>query len=671
MKPLPKTWLRFRITLLLGLFSFLFAVVWARAYQLQVLQSPKLSILAERQYQRIVPLVPRRGILYDRKKEDMAVSVEVDSVFAQPGKIAKIKEAAGKIAPLLDKPPGFLLKKMKEEKPFVWLERGITPEQRAKIEKLGIAGVDFLKETKRFYPQGETGCHVIGFSGVDSQGLEGVELEYDEFIRGEPGYILISKDALGRILTPEYPEFRHSEAGCEIVLTLDKNIQYITEKELKKAVQDCSAKGGMAIVINPKTGEVLAMAVEPAFDPNRFSSFPPQVWKNRTITDVFEPGSTLKIFLLAAALEEREAAPSDMFFCENGVYDLGRRVIHDVHKFKWLSLEEVIKFSSNIGASKVGKKLGKIKLHRYLRNFGFGSLTHVDLPGEVTGTLPAPQEWSEVGLANISFGQGVSLTALQLTTALAAIANGGVLMRPYVVKSVIGSEGNILHENQPKEVRRVVSESTAKAVAKILRTVLEEGGTGKAASLSGYEAAGKTGTAQKASPSDRGYSDKRVSSFIGFAPLGNPQVVITVVIDEPQGINYGGVVAAPAFKAIGEQVLSYIGVYPQGVTYLANSGSAVPSPAPQTVADSAREGVKLSEGPLRGEANEGPEEPGVMPDFSGKSIRQVVQAAQRLGLELSLVGSGRAVAQTPAPGEILQGETKGVVRFQSTVSSMD
>ncbi len=657
MKPPTKTWLRFRIAFLLCLFSILFLIVLARAYQLQVVQSKKLAALAERQSRGIVHLVPRRGIIYDRKREEMAISLEVDSVFVQPGKVANILEAARKIGPVLGKKPASLLKKMKEDKPFVWLERGITPGQRAVIEKLGMEGVDFLKETKRFYPHGETGSHVIGFAGLDSRGLEGVEVAYDEFIRGEPGYILISKDGFGRAITPEDPGFRHSAEGFEIILTIDKNIQYIAEKELKKSVQACSAKGGMAIVMNPKTGEVLALAIQPSFDPNRFSLSPPQVWKNRTITDTFEPGSTLKVFLLAAALEDRAAAPSDVFFCENGTYALGGKVIHDIHKYGWLSLGEIVKVSSNIGAIKVGQKLGRGNFHRYLKSFGFGLRTGIDLSGEVPGYLPTPQHWSEVGLANISFGQGASLTALQLTTALSAIANGGVLMRPYVVKAVLEQQGNVVKENQPRAVRRVISPQTARMVASILKTVLEEGGTGTAALLSGYEAAGKTGTAQKALANARGYSDQHVGSFIGFAPVDNPQVVISVIIDEPQGISYGGVVAAPAFKGIAEQVLPYMGVYPKGVTYLAKA--APPNPR--------GEEQKIS-GPLaQAKAVEVSEEPGIMPDFSGKSIRQVVQTAQRLGLDLQLVGSGRAIAQSPSPGRVLQGNTKGVVRFQSPI----
>jgi len=484
-----------------------------------------------------------------------------------------------------------------------------------------------------------------------------VELAYDEFIRGEPGYILISKDAFGRTITPEDGELRHSAEGLEIILTIDKNIQYIAEKELKKSVQAYSAKGGMAMVMNPKTGEVLALAIQPSFDLNHFSLFPPQVWKNRTITDTFEPGSTLKVFLLAAALEDHAAAPRDVFFCENGTYTSGGKVIHDIHKYGWLSLGEIIKVSSNIGAIKVGQKLGRANFYRYLKNFGFGLRTGIDLPGEVPGTLPTPQHWSEVGLANISFGQGASLTALQLTTALSAIANGGVLMRPYVVKAVLGQQGNVVKENQPRVERRVISPQTARTVAAILKTVLEEGGTGTAALLSGYEAAGKTGTAQKALANARGYSDQHVGSFIGFAPVDNPQVVISVIIDEPQGIGYGGVVAAPAFKGIAEQVLPYVGVYPKGVTYLAKAASPNPRGEVQKISGSLAQAKEV----------EVSEEPGVMPDFSGKSIRQVVQTAQRLGLDLQLIGSGRAFAQSPSPGQVLQGNARGVVRFQSPI----
>ena len=662
MKPSLHTWLRFRVTLLLCLFSILFFVVLARAYQLQVLQSHKLASLAERQYQRIVQLVPKRGVLYDRKKEEMAISIEVDSVFAQPGKVENIQEAAQKIGPILGKKPDALLKKLREEKPFVWLERGIGSPQRSAIEALQLEGIDFLKEAKRFYPQGEIGSQVIGFSGVDSRGLEGVELGYDEFIRGQPGYILIPKDALGRAITRQTPDIRHSEEGCEVILTIDKNIQYVAEKELKRAIRTHSAKGGMVVVMNPKTGEILAMSSQPSFDPNHFSSSPAYLLKNRTLTDTFEPGSTFKVFLLAAALEEQVASSGDVFFCENGSYAVGGKIIHDVHKYGWLSLGEIIKVSSNIGASKVGKKLGKGKLYHHLKGFGFGSKTGVDLPGEVTGSLPPPQFWSEVGLANISFGQGVSLTALQLTTALAAIANGGVMMRPYVVKAIMERRGNVaevLKENRPKTMRRVVSQETAKTVAAILKTVTQEGGTGQAACLTEYETAGKTGTAQKAQSSGRGYSEKRIGSFIGFAPADSPQLVITAILDEPRGVSYGGVVAAPIFKAIGEQVLPYIGVYPKGVTYLAQ---ASPRQSPPAAGFDAEEKGVLPPAPDAGK--EVSEEAGVMPDFSGKTLRQVVQTAHKLGLDLRLVGSGTAVAQIPAPGRVLQGDIKGMVSFR-------
>jgi cell division protein FtsI (penicillin-binding protein 3) len=653
MKPTPQTWLRLRITLLLGLFSFFFLVIFVRAYQLQVVQSKKLAAMADRQSQRIVQLVPKRGILYDRKKEEMAISMEVDSVFAQPPKVEDIKAVAKKLGPILGQKSATLLSRMKKDDPFVWLQRGITSEQRTAIEKYNFPGVDFLKETKRFYPQGEVGVHVIGFAGLDAQGLEGIELGYDEVIRGEPGFIVISKDALGRTINPKSLSFRQSLDGCEIIMTIDRTIQYLVEKELKKAVQAQSARGGMAVVMNPKTGEILAMAVQPSFDPNHFSSSPPQVRKNRTITDIFEPGSTFKVFLLAAALEEQAAAPQEMFFCENGSYKVGGKTIHDVHKYGWLSLADIIKVSSNIGASKVGRKLGKHKLYWYLKNFGFGSKTGVDLPGEVGGFLAAPRHWSEVGLANISFGQGVSATALQLTTALAAVANGGVLMRPYVVKAVLEPNGNVLKENRPKPVRRVVSPETANLVTQILKRVMEEGGTGKAGALSGYETAGKTGTAQKALANGRGYSDKRLSSFCGYAPADNPQVVILVVIDEPQGSSYGGVVAAPAFKAIGEQVLPYMGAYPKGVTYLAKAG-------PKRIFS----GEESANSPPAQQAAPGTvPEPGVMPDFSGRSLRQVVLAAQKLGLDLKLVGTGRAVSQNPPPGQVLQGRTRGVVKF--------
>jgi cell division protein FtsI (penicillin-binding protein 3) len=577
----------------------------------------------------------------------------VDSVFAQPGKVQDLRAVAQKIGPVLGKRPAALLARLKEGESFVWLQRGITPEQRAAIEKYDFKGIDFLKESKRFYPQGQLGVHVMGFAGVDAKGLEGVELEYDEFIRGEPGYMIISRDALGRSITPQSISYRQSLDGCEVILTIDKNIQYLVEKELKKAVQAWSAKGGMAVVMNPKTGEILALALQPTFDPNHASQSSDEVRRNRAIADTFEPGSTFKVFSLAAALEERVASPREMFFCENGSYLVGGKTIHDAHKHGWLSLSDIIKVSSNIGASKVGQKLGKNRLYRYLKSFGFGAKTGVDLPGEVPGILTTPRTWSEVGLANISFGQGVSVTALQLTSSLAALANGGVLMKPYVVKAVLGPDGGVLKENQPKMVRRVVSPETTGTVVRILKTVMDEGGTGRAARLTDYEAAGKTGTAQKALANGRGYSEKRVGSFFGFAPLDNPQVAILVVIDEPQGNSFGGVVAAPAFKAMAEQVLPSMGVYPRGVTYLAKAGSA----------RTARREENISPVPAQRAPVGVAEEPGVMPDFAGKTMRQVMLTAQRLGLDLKLVGSGKAISQNPPPGQVLQGQTRGVVKF--------
>jgi len=659
MNAAAQKWPSFRLVILLIFFALLFLIIFFRAFQLQVLKSSQLAKLAERQYQRMVPLIPKRGILYDRRREEMAISMEVDSVFAQPKKIKNIEEAALKIGRILGKKPGELRQKLQEEKPFVWIQRWITPAQRLAIEDLKMEGIHFLKEAKRVYPHGEIGAHIIGIAGLDSKGLEGVELGYDEFLRGEPGYILIPKDGLGRSIISQNPDFRRAEEGCELILTIDKNIQYIAEKELKKAVQACGAKGGMALVMEPKSGEILAMAVQPSFNPNHFPAYHPGVLKNRIVTDTFEPGSTFKTFLLAAILEEGVASPRELVFCENGSYHIGGRIIHDVHKYGWLTMADVIKLSSNIGASKLGKKLGKEKFYHYLKEFGFGKKTGIDLPGEVSGCLPHYSAWSEVGLANISFGQGVSLTALQLTVAMAAIANKGMLMRPYIAKVIQSKDGGIVKENRPKMVKRVISADTANSVTAILKLVTQEGGTGKAAYVPGYEIAGKTGTAQKALSTGRGYSDKRVGSFIGFAPADDPRVVISVIIDEPQGISYGGVVAAPAFRAIAEQVLPYLGVYPKGVTYLAQAnpisneqlGRVPKDPAP-------KKEEKETDSSLN---------PGVMPDFHGKSMRQVLQMAHKLGLELKLVGSGRAVAQTPPPGEILWENKKGLVKFQPTI----
>jgi cell division protein FtsI (penicillin-binding protein 3) len=648
-------WAKWRIRMIGGLFVFFFVITSARAFFLQVVKKDQLVKLAERQHQKIVPLTPGRGAIYDRNNAPLAVSVEMDSCYAEPRNIDNIPEAALKLAPVLGMTRELLEKKLTGSKGFTWLQRRITPDLVQKIRALDIEGIGFVKESKRFYPNAEMAGHVIGFTGLDPEGLEGIELKYDATILGNTGYLVTERDALGRDIAMKGAVVKSASRGHSVTLTLDKNIQYLAEKELAAAVESSRAKGGMALVMEPQTGRVLAMANYPLFNPNSYFKYQPGVLRNRNITDSFEPGSTFKVFLIAAALEEKAISPADSFNCEGGSYSIGGRTIHDTHKYGRLSVAEVLKYSSNIGAAKIGGRLGQERLYNYLRAFGFGSRSGIDLPGEASGYLRDRKQWFAVDLATISFGQGVSTTALQLAAAVSAIANGGTLMKPYLVEKVTDDNGTVLQRFSPQERQRVISTENAKAVARMMEGVTTEGGTGMNAAVEGFRVAGKTGTAQKVDPITHGYSvDKRTASFIGFVPAENPKLTILVIIDEPKTSPYGGVVAAPAFKSIAAQTLCYLNVPP-------TKGDRIRK---ETVIQVKQETVPANPGETAAEGtiNEG-DEGVVMANFRGQSMRQVLRVMEKRGLNMKLIGSGRVVEQSPPPGRRIGPSDQVWVRF--------
>lgn len=635
-------WAKLRIRMIGGLFVFFFVITSARAFFLQVVKRDQLVKLAERQHQKIVPLTPGRGAIYDRNNAPLAVSVEMDSCYAEPRNIDNITNDAARLAPVIGMDRELLVKKLTGSKGFVWLQRRIPPDMAQKIKALDIDGIGFVKESKRFYPNAEMAGHVIGFTGLDPEGLEGIELKYDATILGNTGYLVTERDALGRDIAMKGAVVKSASRGHSVTLTLDKNIQYLAEKELAAAVESSHAKGGMALVMEPQTGRVLAMANYPLFNPNSYFRYSPAVLRNRNITDSFEPGSTFKVFLVASALEAKVISPSDGFNCEGGSYSIGGRTIHDTHRYGRLSVAEVLKYSSNIGAAKIGGRLGQERLYNYLRAFGFGSRSGVDLPGEVPGYLRDRKQWFAVDLATISFGQGVATTALQLGAAVSAIANGGTLMKPYLVEKISDENGTVLQRFSPQERQRVISTENAKIVAKMMEGVTTEGGTGMNAAVEGFRVAGKTGTAQKVDPITHGYSaDKRTASFIGFVPAENPKLTILVIIDEPKTSPYGGVVAAPAFKSIAAQSLCYLNVPPSRSDRVRKE-TVVPvkqESLPVNPVDAAAEGTFV-------EGDEGI----VMSDFRGQSMRQVLRIMEKRGINVKLIGSGRVVEQSPPAG---------------------
>ena len=655
MKDEREKWARTRIVIIGVFFGLMFVAVTCQAFKLQIVQHEDMIKKADRQHQRIVPLTPARGTIMDRNGNNLAVSVEMDSCFAEPRYIQDMEGTAAVLAPFLNIPQQELLKKMNGNKNFVWLARRLTPEQAIRIKNLKLRGIGFAPETKRFYPNFEVAAHVIGFTGLDPAGLEGVEKKYDSTILGNTGYVVTERDGKGRSIAIKDTVVKNSSPGKNLMLTLDMTIQHIAEKELAKAVIESKAKSGTALVMESDTGRILAMANYPTFNPNSFAQSGQAQLRNRAVADSYEPGSTFKVFVVAAALEEKLVRPTDMYNCENGEYRISGKTIHDDHPHPRLSVSEIIKYSSNIGSAKIGFKLGEERMRRYLTNFGFGQRTGIDLPGEAAGILK--KRMYGIDLATTAFGQGVSVSAVQLVNAMSAIANGGTLMKPYVVEKIIDDKGQVVQQFDPQPIRRVLSADSAQKMARMMETVTGEGGTGTKAAIEGMRVAGKTGTAQKVDPLTRGYSSKRIGSFIGFAPADKPKLTIAVIIDEPQGVKYGGVVAAPAFRGIALNSLAYLKILPTGDgRKTANQPKAQPGPSE---ADKVQQEA-MSEGDAFDELPEGT---AVMPDFRGMSMRRVLQVMEKRNLNIRLLGSGRAMEQSPPPGQAIKGTGEVWIKF--------
>ena len=559
---MTNKYIRLRV-LLVGLaFIALFAVIGAKAVHLQVYRSPWLAQKASSQYEQSLKSNGKRGTVYDRNLREMAVTIDVTSIAARPSRIEQPQHTAKALAKILKTDRRKILKKLKAKSPFVWIKRQANPKETAAVKALELAGIEFVPERKRFYPNKTLASQALGFTGLDGYGLEGIEFAYDRYLRGTDSNQMVYKDALGQVF-----DKRQSAAslntGHNIILTIDRTIQYIAESALEESVNKFSARSGMAIVMDPQTGAILAMAHVPLFNPNAYMDFSKELWRNRAITDPFEPGSTMKIFSAAAAIESGDIKAHDIFFCENGAYKIGRNVVHDIKKHGWLSLQQIIKYSSNIGAVKISEKLGRKRLHAMYRKFGFGAKSGIDSPGETAGSLMPYKRWTTVDTGAISFGYGVAVSALQLVTAASAIANDGVLMKPYFVQAITDQTHEPLKQFQPQKVRRVISIQTARTVRAIMKTVTNEGGTGVNAALEGYTVCGKTGTARKLDENGIYSKSKYIASFIGFTPAEKPRLAIVVVIDEPQGLYYGGTVAAPVFRRIARETLHYLNIPPE------------------------------------------------------------------------------------------------------------
>jgi len=671
-----------------GMLVLWMAGLVVQLYHLQIIDYGDLLARAQRQQQHMIEIAPKRGEISDRQMNPLAMSLAVDSIFAVPSEIPDPKMVADLLAPVLGLDGHDLLGRLTNSHSFCWVKRKVTVEEASRIRDLNLKGIHFQQESKRFYPKGDLASHVVGYVGLDDKGLAGLEYGMDDTIRGRPGHVLLATDARRK-------SFQSTEwtgtPGKSLVLTLDEKIQYITEKALAEAVEKWHASGGVAIVQNPNTGEILAMASHPTYDPNDFAKSPPEALQNRALSWVYEPGSTFKLVTVAAALEEKLTNVDEVIDCQEGSIVLAGHVIHDHKPFGSLSVRDVVVKSSDVGAIKLGLRLGEQRLYKYIRTFGFGEKTEVELPGEERGLLKLPSRWSGISIGEISMGQEVGVTPIQLLTAYSAVANGGVLFEPRMIHDLfLGQTHDAL---PPVPGHRVISERTASLMKQVLAAVVERG-TGQPAQLSGYSSAGKTGTAQKIDPSGAYSKSHYVASFVGFAPIAKPAVTILVVIDSPVGAIYGTEVAAPVFKSIAEQTLGYMNVPQDTPSRWPQIASSIPAGIPgQKLEDLAGHLPKGSEHlqaaaspvqpvsfagiePARVSTEREPEAattprtvvlnsgPRVtVPDFSGLAARRVAQECQKLGLDLRLLGSGLAVEQNlPAQAQVPPG-TQLVVRL--------
>ncbi len=632
-------------------------VVRAASVQLKAMDG--LPKWARTQNQISITIPAARGSIIDRNGTELAVSVPAESIWAHPGMIEKPAAVAKKLAKILKVKENDLLQKLGSPKSFVWIARQVDRDVVEQVRALEIRGIDFIEDSKRIYPHGSLAGPVLGFTGIDSNGLAGLEYAFDAILRGRDRQIVGERDARGRFfqIGQEAPE--KSTDGDSVHITLDARIQEIAERELQAGIERTKAKGGTAIVMDPWTGDVLAMANYPDFDPNRYRSYPSDRWRNDAIGSVWEPGSTLKTFLFAGALEEGVISTSTKIDCENGKWEFAKNVFRDDHPHKVISAAEVLKFSSNIGSIKIAQKLGKKTHLDYMRRFGFGSRSEIDLPGEEKGILGPTAKMGDVQWATVAFGQGISVTPLQVARAMSAIANGGRLPRPRLLARVRNASGAPVLDSQQPQLERVISEKTARTLTQILETVVEPDGTGAQASVMGYSIAGKTGTAQKHETNKRGYSAKaRIGSFVGFVPSQDPKFVIAVSIDEPQGIVYGGLTAGPVFRAVAEQTLSILAVSPtvgELPQLLAGTSAVVPAAYHGKVGlPAVRDTVPVLE-------DADGSTPDRLPDFTGLMTRRLLAWGREHNVVFEFRGSGVVVDQSPRAGTLLGNIGKVVV----------
>lgn len=648
----PQRWLTVRLWATGAVMTLCFGVLLTRAYVLQIQKRDLYRSLAEEQYLREIEVPPHRGRIVDRSDSELAASASVDSVYLEPQKLrAELPDAAhrdpqlAKLASALGLELPEVKKRALSDRHYLFLKRRIAPEEAQRVRQLGLPGVGLTQEPKRYYPNRSLAGPLLGWAGIDAIGLEGVELAYDRFLRGSRASVIGWQDARGRKVMVGGVGDSSRERGHDVHLTLDKFIQFRLEQALEEGVHKAKARAGVAVALDPRNGEVLAMASVPSVNPNDPSGARERGVRNRVVTDPFEPGSTIKPFTISAALEAGAIRVSDDWDCEGGQWRIGHVTIHDADPEGILTTTQVLGRSSNICTSKITRRLGKEKTYLFLRQLGFFAPTGIDLPGERSGQVRPVAEWGDVAFANISFGQGMTATPIQIASAMSAFANGGILYRPHVVSRVVSANGQTVLASHP-EGKRVMSAKTASQMRQMLRAVMEKKGTGEDLDIPGYPVAGKTGTAQKVDPNTRRYSPEFwASSFVGFAPYDDPRILLYVMVDEPHEGHYGGKVAGPIFVKVVSAVLPYLGVPPQ------NSPTVVTTPPMPRPSPSEQYGPPV---PVALRYPGVPESQRV-PNFIGLGLGKAVDLARSSGFRLELSGSGVVVSQEPPAGSARRG----------------
>ncbi len=651
-------WVRVRIHIAAVVLGLALCAIGYQAYAIQISDADHYRRLARRQHMRTLEIPAPRGVVYDTRGRELAVTVNTDSIFASPRQVRDVSGTAEALAGALGLDVRELEADLGSRRSFVWIARRVTPDQADAVKALKLPGIELTKEPRRFYPSRSAAGPVIGFANIDGHGLEGVERSMNDLLEGKKGELDALRDARGRVTLEDGDA--GVVPGASVYLTIDRSIQYIAERALAKTMEEHHPHAAVAVVLEVGSGRVLAMASNPTYNPNLPGSA--RGARNRVITDVFEVGSVMKAFTVAGALDAGVIRPDQTFDIQNGAIRVGHHTIRDSHHDKELSVEGIIKRSSNVGAIKIAQALGAPALHDALVRFHFAQKTDIELPGERGGVLRPAKRWTEIGLATAGFGMGFSVTPLQVVSAYAAIGNGGIYHRPRIIREVRGADGQELYLHHP-EGERIMSARTAGEVLHMLGTVFEKGrngGTAHNIDVPGYRCGGKTGTAQKLDPATGRYGEHMyVGSFVGVAPLADPRIAVLVLVDQPDADTgyYGAEVAAPAWATIVSESLRYLGV-PEDAPSPAEQAAA---PAPDKAVAAADDEIDEPADGITAELLTSAIDGVSVPDFRGLGVAQAMERAARSGLQLEVVGSGRAVSQSPDPGVPAKGANCRVV----------